>query len=106
MPNKNTNTLTMNNPPIIDIPRQRPLGFGQSITVAPTSTILEGMNSIVRWIPVSQSLPDDDTDVLIHIADGQVWTGFVDAGIWRYVSGGRIQTPVLHWAEFPEPPNP
>lgn len=64
------------------------------------------MSARPAWIPVSQALPDDDMDVLIHLADGKVWTGFVDAGVWRYVLGDRIDTPVLHWRPFPDPPRP
>jgi hypothetical protein len=58
------------------------------------------------WIPVAQALPDDDATVLIHLADGEVWTGFLDAGAWRFVSGDRIDTPVLHWRPFPDAPKP
>lgn len=58
------------------------------------------------WIPVSQALPDDDATVLVHMADGEVWTGYLDAGSWRFVSGDRIESPVLHWRPFPDPPNP
>jgi hypothetical protein len=50
-------------------------------------------------------LPDDDMTVLLAIDDGEVWTGFMDAGIWRYVSADKIEAEVMHWAEFPDPPN-
>jgi len=47
--------------------------------------------------------------VLIALSDGEVWTGFRDAGDWRYVSGDRVDqgegTTVTHWAEFPEVPD-
>lgn len=58
----------------------------------------------VSWIPTSQAVPDDDATVLIHLADGEVWTGFLDAGQWRYVSGDRIEAQVLHWRPFPDAP--
>lgn len=57
-----------------------------------------------RWIPVSQALPDDDATVIIHLADGGVEAGFLDAGAWRFVSGDRIEAEVLHWRPFPDPP--
>jgi hypothetical protein len=57
-----------------------------------------------RWISTDLALPDDDATVLIHMADGEVWTGFLDAGTWRYVSGDSIEAEVLHWRPFPEPP--
>ena len=56
------------------------------------------------WIPVAHALPDDDATVLIHMADGEVWTGFLDAGTWRFVSGDSIESEVLHWRPFPQPP--
>jgi len=58
------------------------------------------------WIPVAQALPDDDATVLIHLADGGVEAGFLDAGAWRFVSGDRTATPVLHWRPFPDAPKP
>jgi hypothetical protein len=48
--------------------------------------------------------PDEDRTVLVHMEDGEVWTGFLDEGVWRFVSGDRIEAEVLHWAHFPEPP--
>jgi hypothetical protein len=49
-------------------------------------------------------LPDSDITVLVHLADGEVWTGFHDGDCWRFVSGDRIEAGVVHWAPFPEPP--
>jgi hypothetical protein len=57
-----------------------------------------------HWIPVSQALPDDDATVLVHMTDDEVWTGYLDAETWRFVSGDRIESPVLHWRPFPDPP--
>lgn len=59
--------------------------------------------SAVFWVPAT-ALPDDDQTVLLHLEDGEIWTGFRDSGQWRYVSGDRIEAEVLHWAAFPEPP--
>lgn len=58
------------------------------------------------WIPVFQALPDDGETVIIHTLGGEVWTGFIDAGVWRNVAGARIheEEPVLHWRPFPDPP--
>lgn len=58
----------------------------------------------VTWVPATEALPDDEQTVLVALADGEVWTGFVDAGQWHYVSGEFISPTVTHWAEFPEPP--
>lgn len=56
------------------------------------------------WTPIADSLPDDNICVLIALADGEVWTGFIDAGEWRYVSADLIEGTVTHWMDFPAPP--
>lgn len=57
------------------------------------------------WIPVAQKLPDDQTLVLVALNDDDVWTGFRDAGIWRYVDAMPIDAErVTHWRLMPEPP--
>lgn len=60
------------------------------------------------WIDSTAELPDDEMTVLIALSDGEVWTGFHDAGQWRFVCGELVDqgggTTVTHWAEFPEPP--
>ena len=60
--------------------------------------------SSVEWVDASKQLPDDDMTVLIALDDGEVWTGFMDSGVWRYVSADAIEGTVNHWAEFPAPP--
>lgn len=58
------------------------------------------------WIPITDRLPDDDATVLIAMDDGEVWTGYLDAGLWRYVSGEPITfARITHWMDFPEPPH-
>lgn len=61
------------------------------------------MNTSITWIPTASALPDDDMTVLIAV-DGEPWTGFRDAGQWRYVSADPVEGVVSHWAEFPEVP--
>lgn len=61
-------------------------------------------SSTVRWIATKDALPDDDMTVLAAFSDGEVWTGFVEADTWHYVSGDPMETPPTHWAQFPEPP--
>ena len=56
------------------------------------------------WIPVSENLPDDETEVIIHTADDDVATGFLDAGVWRYTNAARVHIAVLNWQHLPEPP--
>lgn len=62
---------------------------------------------MTKWIAITEQLPDDDQTVLIALDDGEVWTGYMDEGVWRYVSADLIDSAkVTHWAEFPEPPAP
>lgn len=62
----------------------------------------------VSWIDASQDLPDDEATVLIALSDGEVWTGFRDAGEWRFVSAEPVDqgsgVTVTHWAPIPEAP--
>lgn len=61
--------------------------------------------SIYPWISVADQLPDDELTVLLALTDGEVWTGFHDVGIWRYVSADPIETSrVAYWASMPAPP--
>jgi hypothetical protein len=57
------------------------------------------------WTPVSERLPDDETLVLIALNDDDVWTGFRDAGIWRYPDAMPIaEERVTHWSPMPAGP--
>lgn len=56
------------------------------------------------WVSTGEQMPDDETDVLVHTADGEVSVGFREGNNWRYLCATRIQIPVLHWAHMPEPP--
>ena len=62
------------------------------------------LGKVITWSPAKRGLPDSDITVLVHLADGEVWTGFHDAGQWRFVSADPISEPVLHWMPFPQPP--
>ena len=62
------------------------------------------MSGQILWRSPKEEMPDDDQTVLLHLEDGEIWTGFRDGKAWRYVSADRIDASVLHWASFPEPP--
>ena len=56
----------------------------------------------LRWIPVTESLPDAETTVMISMEDGEVWTGFHDGDDgWRYVSADPASG-VKAWRHMPE----
>lgn len=56
------------------------------------------------WIDAEQELPDDEVEVLLHTADGEVGAGFKDGKDWRWLCASRVKIPVLHWMHFPQPP--
>lgn len=59
----------------------------------------------LEWTPTTESLPDDDTLVLIALNDDEVWTGFRDGGIWHYVDAMPIDAErVTHWMHMPPLP--
>lgn len=64
------------------------------------------VNETIKWIPVADSVPDDDTTVLLFTpnAGEPVWLGYRDDNDWRYVDALRVEHKVTHWAEMPEGP--
>jgi len=58
----------------------------------------------VIWNDAEVSLPDDETTVLVALADGDVWMGFRDGDDWRDVSAELIEEEVEWWAELPAHP--
>lgn len=56
------------------------------------------------WTDVDASMPDSDTDVIIHTEDGEVGAGYHDGQDWRWLSGGVVNIEVTHWMPFPLPP--
>lgn len=65
---------------------------------------MSSLSQTIQWVDTQTELPDDDQTVLIALIDGEVWTGYRDAGQWRYVSGDPIHATVTYWAAFPPPP--
>ena len=56
----------------------------------------------MRWVPITENLPDDDCAVLVAVA-GEVWAGFIDDGQWRDLDAMPLAG-VTHWCDFPEAP--
>lgn len=58
------------------------------------------------WTPVAESLPDDDTTVLIACKGNEpVWLGYHDVADWYNTEGEPITSLVTHWQDMPEGPN-
>jgi len=59
----------------------------------------------VEWIAPAKALPDDDALVLLVLNDDEVWPGYRDGDIWRYIDAMPIITErVTHWMPLPAPP--
>ena len=61
-----------------------------------------------RWIPVWDSLPDDEEIVLVYSPglNDQVWLGYlaVHEDMTWYLVDGTDPGEVTHWMPLPEPP--
>lgn len=57
------------------------------------------------WTDVAAKLPDDSTLVLLTLNDDDVWPGYRDGDIWRYVDAMPIiGERVTHWMHMPPAP--
>lgn len=60
---------------------------------------------IEDWTAAANTLPDDDVLVLLALSDEEVWPGFKDGDVWRYVDATVIESSsVTHWMHFPPAP--
>jgi len=63
----------------------------------------------IWWVSILDDLPDDETTVLVSLSNGEVDTGYIDAGIWRKDNDAPFDLyaniQVTHWADFPRPAN-
>lgn len=83
---------------------QKVTEFLRTVSAASTFIELDGIAS-TRWFSVAEGyLPDDEQTVLICMDDGEVWTGYMEAGEWLYVSGDPMAATVTHWMHLPAPP--
>jgi hypothetical protein len=57
-----------------------------------------------QWTPIAKGLPDADITVLMALDDGEVWPGYLDGDVWRYVTSDPIGARVTHWVDLPEAP--
>lgn len=70
-----------------------------------TASTQPGVAAPDGWISVADRLPDDDTLVLLALSDEEVWPGFRDGEVWRYVDATPIQSAlVTDWMNLPPAP--
>lgn len=91
----------------MDVPECR-VGLGTWLRRVIVNHRKSPKSTIVWHAADGDHLPDDDMTVLIALSDGEVWTGFLDAGDWRFVSAELVNqgsgVRVTHWAPIPEGP--
>ena len=60
-----------------------------------------------QWIPVTERMPDDETEVLTF-GEADVVPGFVittdDGPLWYDYGGTPMDYQPTHWSHYPEPP--
>lgn len=58
-----------------------------------------------HWTSVTDRLPDDEILVLLALSDEEVWPGFRDGDVWRYVDATPIESAmVTDWMDLPPAP--
>lgn len=62
--------------------------------------------STITWTPVTEAMPDVETNVLLGLSSGFTCEGFLDtdidgAPIWRDVCADEIDDAVAAWAPMP-----
>ena len=66
-----------------------------------------------KWIPVSERLPDDETELLVAFADRSLGVSFAvfhhidenEVAKWTDGNGNELKQPT-HWMPLPDPPIP
>lgn len=59
----------------------------------------------VRWIPVTERLPQPNVDALVLTDAGSIRQGYIGHATGRWCSGGLVMVPtVTHWMPLPAPP--
>lgn len=60
-----------------------------------------------RWIPVTERLPENGTNILSYMSDefeSRIFPANYDCGIWFDCVLNVSQSMVTHWMPLPEPP--
>lgn len=72
-------------------------------------SVIEQMGQERRWIPVSERLPDDGSDILVYCDDGEesrIVACNYDNGVWFDCIFCQVTVfkHITHWMPLPQPP--
>ena len=84
------------------------LGLSRYIPIRAMKEMVESQLKIGEWIPCSERLPEEDTDVLIYTPYDGVDMAYISDENWRYTRGdefiGTVENlNVLAWKPLPAP---
>ena len=69
-------------------------------------SIIKALEELLpRWIPVSERLPEEDQNVVVHTEDGTHVAAIDEDGVWYPSHGDGWMFPIVsHWMPLPAPP--
>ena len=67
--------------------------------------LVSRQHTVNRWIPVTERLPEDDTDMIVCKTDGIIDLAFWDNNYWRSMTMD-FAIDVCAWMPLPKPYNP
>jgi len=90
--------------PLIDDPDKLVRGHAETTYIGSIQAPPGLTGEICTWRPADNP-PTEGQAVVMALADGQPWTGYIaDDGSWRYISGDPVTEPVTHWLNLPAMP--
>ena len=76
----------------------------EEIDAAGIDRLAAGIPGLLRWRDARVELPDDETTVMVALANGEVWLGFHVEDLWHNVDTFPFAHRVTHWADLPVAP--
>ena len=82
--------------------------YGECKTCQAENLIANGVGFLPKWIPVTERLPEDDSDVLAYLRigeEGRIYPATYAKGMWfDCIFNTPATSTTTHWMPLPEPP--